>query len=195
MPLGNDIIDRVEGAKHRPQYYQRQQRSSFHQQEVDLLEGFEASFWLLWAIKEATFKAVAQAGRVDKRFNPKDFELIKVQQTEKAISYAIVCEEFRFEGLANTNEDYVHAISWINPKPSFQFRVLEGDFGKYQQQSNASREHAIIEFAAAMNTVVDNLTIEKDHNQIPHFQLDGVRLQNQLSLSHHGRFVSYAFTL
>lgn len=195
MPLGNDVIDRVEGAKHRPQYYQRQQRSSFHPQELDLLSGFEEAFWLLWAIKESAFKAVAQAGRVEKRFNPKDFELSEIQDSGGLISYAIVCEDFLFQGEAEITTDFIHAISWTVTKPIFESGVIEGDFKDYHQQSEALKKDALQAFASHIEKDSGGLFIQKDHNQIPFFQSGDQRFGNDLSLSHHGRFIAYAFTL
>jgi len=196
LPLGNDIVDLEAASQHRPAYYDRMKRSSFHSEELSLVRGYENQLWLLWAAKESAFKAIAQAGRVDKRFNPKDFLLRKIYDLDNCIYYAIDCEDYHFNGFVEQNAAYLHAISWLGEKPDFYFDVICDEHLKsHQEQSNMLRYHAIERFSKELLVPSDSIRISKDENMIPFFDQGGLRLANNLSLSHHGTYLAYAFSL
>ena len=195
MPLGNDIVDLRAAARHRPAYYERLKRSSFYPEELLLVQEYESAFWLLWAAKESAFKAVAQAGRVDRRFNPKDFLLKEIHQTEEGIIYTIDCKPFRFNGIIDLEKDFLHALSWTEPKPHFLTEVIYSEETDYQDQSSLLRNIILEQMSKMFDDSITAITIDKDENMIPFFRKGDERLPNNLSLSHHGSYLAYAFTI
>ena len=109
LPQGNDNVDLRAAARHRPAYYERLKRSSFYPEELLLVQEYESAFWLLLAAKESAFKAVAQAGRVDRRFNPKDFLLKEIHHTDEGIIYTIVSHLHVLYGDMSTNACHILA--------------------------------------------------------------------------------------
>ncbi len=160
-----------------------------------MIQSLDEYFWLLWAIKESAFKAVVQAGRNSIRFNPLDFQLQQITANQSLISFTIACDQYLFNGQAHITDRYVDALSYSGENQSNFSQVKEIDNVDYQQQAEAIRSAAIDAFSKKTSRSRTQLSIVKDQNQVPYFYHGHERLDNHLSLSHHGNFLAFAFSL
>ncbi len=159
-----------------------------------MLKGVEQNFWLLWSMKESAFKAVVQAGRRDIRFNPMDFVLAKFSEGQEKHTYAIDCNGYSFTGYSVCTPSYVYSLSY-SPGMTFVDAISETVSDQYREQSGEVRALACEAYSQVQQIDAAQVSTGKDEDQIPFFTINQVRQATNLTFSHHGRFLAYAFSL
>ncbi len=195
MPIGNDIIDLDEASKHRPQYYERLKRSSFAEDEwlfPDLPDG-NIGLWLLWSLKEATYKSLVQADWDGRRFYPNDFRVTSLKRNTNDFIAEIVFKNRVVRTTTSIQKQFLHTVTQPENDLRTRSTYFECPGDDYERQSGEVRNQAIGALADSLDLDPDLISIKKNEDQVPQFYVNGVYLSSvDLSLSHHGRYGAYA---
>ena len=197
MPIGNDIIDLDEASKHRPQYYERLKSSSFTEDEwllQDLPDG-NTGLWLLWSLKEATFKSLVQDDWDGRRFFPIDYRVTSLKQTTNDFIAEITFRDRLVRTITSIQKQFLHTVT----KPENDLKTRSDHFecpgDDYEHQSGEVRAQAVASLAAYLGQDRESIAIKKNDDQVPQFYVKGELLSSvDLSLSHHGRYGAYAMS-
>lgn len=195
LPLGNDIIDLSVAGRHRPAYFERLSRVSFYKEEINLTQSWDSltSLWLLWSLKEATYKYVVQEGWLDGNFIPKEFEVIEIERMKDSLAGYVNYSGMKVKTYSILNDRYVHSLALKMDIDQISTAVCELPGTTYQIQSDVVKKTILTHFASAIARPGHALSIKKDGQEIPFFDDSGERLPFDLTLSHHGSFGAYAF--
>lgn len=197
MPVGNDIIDRDEASKHRPQYYQRLKTSSFTEDEwlLDDLPQTTDGLWMLWSLKEATYKSLVQGEWDGRRFNPMDYTVTSLKPYANDFIAEITFRNRMVRAITSLQKQFLHSVTQPENGLVSLFETFECPSMEYDQQSYFTRERAIRFLSDRRNIPIESLEIMKNEDQVPQFFQDGQLIENvDLSISHHGRFGAFAMT-
>lgn len=174
MRLGNDIVDLKVDAEIHPRFLSR----ILHPVEKTLYPGLsEARFiWVIWAAKEAAFKAHRQGP------DPVGFLIPRQWLVDLQLNKVFFGDEeywITFE----SNSEYVMATACSENK-TFRSQVIssESELNHAQQISLAQ---------SLRNGLFEEFDLEKDKGGIPILRVKGQR--RPYSLTHHGRHLAIAY--
>ncbi len=187
--LGNDVVDLAQrgvqpGAQH-PRFDAR----VFSEHERALIAGDETQRvrWVLWAAKEAAYKAAKKLDRAVV-WAPSRFEVSLESREQGCVRHA----ERAFALRVDENDEFVHALAqsdaFVGDERSGVAQQTSGD------ASADARALACRVLALQLGIAPERLSVAKQ-GRIPVLCADGAPLRADLSLSHHGRFVAFACTL
>ena len=91
-------------------------------------------------------------------------------------------------------KNYVYSISTIC-NDNFISKVINNSSTDYYTQSEFVHKSAISNLALVKGLPNDLITIKKGSDQVPHFINDRKSMDIDLTLTHHGMFGAYAFSL
>ena len=195
MPIGNDIIDLDEASKHRPQYYERLKRSGFAEDEWllgDLPDGITA-LWLLWSLKEATYKSLVQGEWNGRRFYPNDYLVTSLKQNTNDFIAEIAFEDRIVRTTTSIQKKFLHTVTQPENDLKTRSAYFECPGEDYEHQSGEVRDQAIVALAHSLNLDTSLISIKKNEDQVPQFYVKEAYFSSvDLSLSHHGRYGAYA---
>lgn len=188
--IGNDIVDfRFASSQ------SKWQRSGFleklfseNEQNLILNSEFpERRLWLLWAMKEATYKAHQRRFKLPRSFNPKQFNCKIIADANSLISGKVQIEDFSYHSQTYIGKDYLHCIASQFRQKKIVQNIL----------SNATdvRQELILAVSELKKLPQNKISIEKDPNFIPHLRYGGHRINCDFSLSHHGNFSAFVLSL
>ncbi len=145
--------------------------------------------WILWAAKESAYKA-ARKQAPKTVFSPSAF----IVEPQAGGRMTVHMGRHRFRVEIRGDGDHVHAVA--HPGGSVEGRlcaaVAHVDAGA--SPSAAARRLAVARLAPALGVAPERLAIHR-HGRVPTLWIDGAPGAVDLSLSHHGRFVSFAYAL
>lgn len=202
--VGNDIVDLADvdsrGAEKNKRFIQR----VFSPIEREYLltqprEEMNQSIWVMWAAKEASFKAVKRL-RPETTFRMQEFVVdvnaLRVEYRDLTIPFVleqgadytfVVC----VAGDGNLPDRLAHVHSWHDT-----CHLPAKDPAKHL--SRQVRVLALRHLAADLSVATERLQIVRAPNdsglgEPPELQLDGEALPCVISLTHHGRFVATSY--
>jgi len=188
--IGNDIVDFKTAALQSNWQRRGFLEKLFSENEQSLIlnsEFPERRLWLLWAMKEATYKAHQRRFKLPRSFNPKQFNCeISVGDTSSVFG-KIQIRDFSYYTQTCIGEDYLHCIaSQFQHKKTVQKILL---------QSIDIKQELILAVSEFKKLPQAIISIEKDRNFIPYLTCDGFAINCDFSLSHHGNFSAFALSL
>jgi phosphopantetheinyl transferase (holo-ACP synthase) len=143
--------------------------------------------WILWAAKESAYKAARKQapGTV---FAPSGF--VVEPGAEGRMTVRAAGRRFRIE--VGGGGEHVHAIA----QPAGGAARICTGVARFEGAvpSAAARRLAVTRLAPVLGVSPERLTIQRD-GRVPVLWIDGAPGAADLSLSHHGRFVSFACAL
>ncbi|MBS3732987.1 MAG: 4'-phosphopantetheinyl transferase superfamily protein [Desulfobacterales bacterium] len=210
--MGNDIVDRraVDAAgKSRDARFVRRvltdQEDRACRQSVDP----DQYLWVAWAARETAYKAMAKSwpdiSASPRRYQPVFDDSIGGQnlrgvvQTPKTPVYILVM----------IRADYIHCIGQTRQSPEHLVWGVERLFAQPDPAGNhdPDRQSAVVRRAAATRVAAciklpaADVGIRRRQDQVsrqilpPGVYIRGVYSEIDISLSHHGRFAAYAFSI
>jgi hypothetical protein len=185
--LGNDVVDLAEDDG--PGRHPRHDTRVFDEAELRLLAreaAPERLRQLLWAAKESAFKALR---RLDPAafFSPRRYavELDGALRGRVRTPFGLVFVRGQVDG------DCVHMVATDRANPGAS--LLQGVARSSDADaSRAARALAIEGLSARLARAPGELRVERV-NRMPVLRLRGCSIPAVLSLSHHGRFVAWAY--
>lgn len=149
--------------------------------------------WLLFAVKESALKALRRTdpGLV---FSPPRFVVSIDGRDARGASGQVVHPDAVLGFVARSSGSLVHAVAWRAPFVSPRMIGGIGRLRAGETPSEAARRLACARVAVALDVPVGALAIVRESRQ-PAFVCGERTLDATLTLSHHGRFVSFACAL
>ncbi len=198
MLVGNDVVD-LHDPESRPEaLHPRFDTRVFTPDEQEALRASASPHplrWTLWAAKESAYKV---AKKLDSavRFLPKDFEVRRIARGGEGGS-VVVHETGPFDVRLDRTDEWVRAVATIHAADAPSTHRLVCDGIERLEASGADPSRSVRELACAalgsrMNVGPGQVRIAADRG-IPVALWRNRRLPVDLSLSHHGRFVAWAW--
>ncbi|QTE21396.1 4'-phosphopantetheinyl transferase family protein [Polaribacter cellanae] len=186
MPsIGNDIVD-LNLAKTQSNWQRKGVlEKQFTKKEQEIILNVNDSFlqvWQFWSMKEAAYKCYTQ--KVKKRFfAPKKFECALISKEEGIV----VFENLEFYTTTIFNEFYIYTLA-----KSYQEKIEI-----FSNISSAKMVESDIKLKLAKETEIPSKEIEKRKSIIgaPIYYHKEKKLIRSCSISHHGNYGAFAFTL
>ena len=183
--LGNDIVD----LNHLPDKVRSFSEPYLNKicsvREIEKVIGSdnpELMLWRIWTMKESAYKIAMKLG-AKRAFNPKSFETFPFDATAGLVStdYGTMLSESVFD------ENFIHTVSFLPKSKGFK----SGQKICADHQSEAVRK-AIIEDFKMQNPIQDNAEIIMK-SDIPFLSTETGFVD--ISLSHHGSYIAWAFEI
>lgn len=188
--IGNDIVD-FRSASLQSNWKRRGFLDKlFSDKEQTLI--FDSEFpdrrlWLLWAMKEATYKAHQRRFKLQRSLNPREFFCEIIVGNNASVSGKVQIQDFSYHSQTFIGEDYLHCISSQFEQKKITQKILSN--------SKGIKQELILAVSALKKLPQNKISIEKDPNFIPHLRYDGHRINCDFSLSHHGNFSAFVLSL
>ena len=184
IALGNDVVDLSIAPKNGWNYFKRLKSYAFFDEECQLKESKDVStkafMQTLWAMKEAVYKSSVKEGN-RRRFVPKDFLISSWVKSTEQISASVHWGSVSFNAIATLTSDYVHVLSKL-PESKLDFKY---EVRTCERTPSANLRRALIECHPGYQ-------VNKDENGVP-WLISTHGITKEVSISHHGRFVAFAF--
>lgn len=200
--IGNDVVDRCDPDAESASYSPRFDERVFAPSEKRILAqaaDSETHRWLIWAAKEAAYKAHRKI-EPNTFFSPKNFE---VELSETAPECAVVNARTEpgavFEVRFFLDGSAIHAVAlyreWVEADVVHgcdRMTLGHSQTSAPETPSRAVRRFALERLASVLGRANDELEIRKE-GRIPFLFENGRRVIGNLSLSHHGQWLAFAF--
>ena len=187
MLVGNDVVDLRDPQSQPDALHPRWDSRVFSFVELDRLKEAlspHVQRWRMWAAKESAFK-VAKKIDPSLSFFPTSFHVELYDETTATVRHELE----RFTVRLHETVEYVHAVATREGSPFTWSKIGWAEAAcAASRQAREMASRAIQRLFDTQSEVV----IEPE-GRIPVAFVEGVRLPIDLSLSHHGRFVAYAF--
>lgn len=187
--IGNDIVD-LEVARAQSNWKRNgflQKIFTTREQEY-ILKAAEPDrmVWLLWAMKEAAYKAHQRRFDLPRFFSPNKFSGTLLDQKETSVLGSVSFDAHTYQTRAHFNSELVHCVASYKRRQKYITRI-----------TNPSEEikTAIIKDYAYYLNISEELKLVKNKNFIPCLSNAGSIIPANFSLSHHGKFSAYAIEL
>jgi phosphopantetheinyl transferase (holo-ACP synthase) len=197
--VGNDIVDLRDPDSDSTSYHSRFDERVFSDAErrsIDRAQAPEHQRWRLWAAKEASYK-LARKRDPETVFSPRAFavecdddnacDYVRVDHKGSACFVKFDETPERIHAIAvPTLADFTRVLSGIRMiDPSDAFDDLEAE-------SVSVRELACSAVSRRFDYPLAQLEIRKSEDRIPRLSRGEDRLDDSLSLSHHGSWIAFA---
>jgi len=192
--VGNDVIDLGDPEAQPEACHARFDARVFAASELARLASSDTpgrERWILWAAKEAAYKVAKKRDRATS-FSPRAFVVQPCGETE-----AIVVHDGRRYAIAlDVGQRRVHAVALDVGAAGDRVvaRVERLATGSTTCPGSAARALAITTMAPLLGVAATDLAVTRD-GRVPRLEHLQAPLVVDLSLSHHGRYVSFACTL
>jgi len=188
--IGNDIVDFNTAALQSNWRRRGFLEKLFSENEQSLIlnsEFPERRLWLLWAMKEATYKAHQRRFKLPRSFNPKEFNCEILEGDNTSVFGKIQIRDCNYYTQTSIGEDYLHCIA-------SQFQQKE-TVQKIFSDPTIIKQELILAVSELKKLPQAKISIEKDRNFIPYLVCDDNKINCDFSLSHHGNFSAFVLSL
>lgn len=189
MALGNDIVDLSVAKKQKRTFSPRFLNKVFTKNEQSYLWEAEDPFtrlWLLWSIKESTYKChLKNCGT--RLFNPVKINCIP--QNENCFSAVI--DHRTYHTFSTSSTDFIHTIATEDSDfPTVHYFRTNG---LLEETRKIVYSELITEISQLFDVKPSRLQISKDKTGIPQVHLNGRPLPLSISISHHGKYGAFVY--
>ena len=188
--IGNDLVDFKKASLQSNWQRKGFLEKLFTENEQILIlksEFSERRIWLLWAMKEATYKAHQRRFNLPRSFNPKQFECEIICIENNSVSGKVQIQDFSYHAQTSVEEEYLHCISSQFQQKKIVQKILSG--------STAIKQELILAVSELKELPQEKISIEKNHNFVPNIIHAGNKINCDFSLSHHGNFTAFVLSL
>lgn len=201
-PVGNDIVDLADPENIGKSRDQRFCRRVFNPEELSLIANSDRPdtiLWALWAAKEAAYKAISR-GDPSVCSIPRKYQVIIETGAQPASSAPLQGRvttplgELPVQIFIEAEMVHVIATGTVDDLTRIVSRVEQMD-AERADSSEFAREILLEEIARHLCCHADDLSVAKEKRRpwAPFISFRGSRLPAEISLSHDGRFVAFAF--
>jgi phosphopantetheine--protein transferase-like protein len=196
--VGNDVVDLGDAEARLSHLHPRFAERAFTMEErLRIFSGPnpKALLWIHWAAKESAYKVLKKADR-EAVFSPSRLVVELGKEQECGLLRGSVSNgRLRFDLEITRSEEWIHALALIGSRPSAAGRVLSGvqRCPSRQNPSKAVRTAAARALATGLGLEPEELSI--DRSKPPRLVGPAASGEVDISLSHHGRWISFAAVL
>ncbi len=188
--IGNDIIDlalaKTQSNWRRRGYLQKIFTKEERQQILDS-ENKDKMIWLFWSMKEAAYKAWQRKNNLAPKFNPRSLECFLQSSNSKSTIGKVIIEKESFFTKSFFNSNLIHSLATGQEEEEIIWKSLSS--------KEDLKQSLLREFAATAGPFSKFPVLKKDRNFIPQLFINDQALSYNFSLSHHGSFSGFAFSL
>ena len=188
--IGNDIVDLKLASTQSNWQRKGFLDKLFTSQEQGFIlnssEPFKA-VWLLWSIKESTYKAYIHlnGGRF---FSPKKIVCSLISKNKASV---LINKQLFFTE-SEINEDFIHTIAFPEKYDnSFLNKCFKFNDHSFETQHLETYQNVLIAFSDKLNIPISRLSIKKNTDSVPQLFQNKTPLKNAFSLTHHGHFGAF----
>jgi phosphopantetheinyl transferase (holo-ACP synthase) len=195
--IGNDIVDIAEAAMKsnwqrkgflNKVFTEKEQLYISNSDDPDLM------VWLLWSIKESSYKIYSRQER--KYFlSPLKIESELIMNSG-CYKGKVFIGNLKFFTNSTITKDYVSTTA-LSENNSESSNIFQKDLKFYNEDFNKQREEIrsslLKHFSEKINRPTEKMTIRKDDYGAPYIVDRLHKLNVSISISHHGRYGAYAF--
>lgn len=188
--IGNDIVDLKVAATESNWRRKGFLEKLFSKEECEFLfdsRDPDIFVWLLWAMKESSYKAHQRKFKLPRKFNPKDF-CCKISDTSSSLvpGEVSIGDQIYFTNSSIKKQHiYCYARSGKNLMINQKIFINSIDI----------KEELVSNFSRLYNLPKENIFIKKNNRSIPSIFYEKREINCNLSLTHHGNFSAYIFEL
>lgn len=188
--IGNDIVDlrqaSVESNWKRPRFLDK----VFTEKEQQLIAKAENQLqmvWLLWSMKEASYKVYVQ--QFNKQFfNPKKLHCNLFYKAKGSVSIG----ENMYITKSNSTENYIYTIALLEEKEHIKSNYFKVEETSYQVQHKDSYRAVLKMFSELKKVPIDDIEIKKNRLGVPKLFQNNKEQRVSFSLTHHGNYCGWA---
>ena len=204
MPgVGNDVVDLKDPENIGKSGDDRFLGRVFTAGERELIASFpspDTLLWSLWAAKEAAYKAVSRGDPAVCSIPHRYRVVLDAEDTTRNVGHLtgkVITPRGELVLEVALSPDWVHALAAVSAEALHRLchRVKRLEEPKGSDPSAFVRRVLLGEIARRLDCPVGDLSVVKNQagSGAPHILLRGVPLAAEVSLSHDGRFVAFAF--
>ncbi len=190
--IGNDIVDlkqaSIESNWKRPRFLDK----VFTEKEQQLIakaENQHQMVWLLWSMKEASYKVYVQ--QFNKQFfNPKKLQCNLFYKAEGTVSIG----KNMYRTKSNSTENYIYTIAFLEEKEHVKSNCFKVEETSYQVQHKDSYRAVLKMFSEFKKAPMDAIEIKKNRLGIPKLFQNNKEQRVSFSLTHHGNYCGWAIS-
>ncbi len=184
--IGNDIVDLKLALLEDKASNLRWLNKVFVEKEIELIQNSEnpnIMLWRLWSMKESAYKVAVKKSGI-RAFNPKrlETEILGPWQGRINSVYGV------FQVSSWIAEDYIHSIA----SDSLDKMAISGQKTAEISDRSTDVRRSLIEHFKECKPHFSELNI-KMNEEIPYLYSANEKLPFDISLSHHGDYIAYAF--
>lgn len=188
--IGNDIVDlnlaKTQSNWRRRGYLQKVFTKEERQQILSS-EKRDELIWLFWSMKEAAYKAWQRKNNLPPKFNPRSLKcFLQSANTEKATGKVII-EEETFFTKSSFNVKLIHSLATSRENEKIIWKSLTS--------GEDLKPTFLREFTASRGTFPVLPELKKNQHLIPQLYIQSKAQTFHFSLSHHGNYSGFAFSL
>jgi len=191
--VGNDIIDLKQAkidSNWKRNGYLNKVFSKKEQTYILSSDNKTQAVWLLWSMKEAAYKIHIQlTGKAF--FNPKKISCNLISLTEGLVTI----NKFTFKTKTVYNVNYIYTTATSTNFKAIKSNCFRIEKTNYLFQSASVKNKLLSSFSNAKNIPLKDLKIIKIKSGIPKLFLNSTELKCSISLTHHGNYCGYTFSI
>ncbi len=188
--IGNDLVDFKTAALQSNWQRRGFLEKLFSENEQSLILNSEfpgRRLWLLWAMKEATYKAHQRRFKLPRSFNPKQFNCEIIDGDNTSVFGKVQIRDCSYYTQTFIGEDHLHCIASQFEQNKTAQKIL--------LHSTDIKQELILAVSESKKLPQAKISIEKDRNFIPYLICDETAINCDFSLSHHGNFSAFVLSL
>lgn len=183
--IGNDIIDLSASTKEsnwKRKGYLNKIYTESEQVLINTSTNPDTIVWLLWSIKEATYKANNRITKL-KEYAPTKIEC-KINNIEKNLYWSTSSyNNLEYQIKSVVCNDYIHSIALYNAN----------DFVKIEEIILNDYPVDYMQYLIANNYIPHYKDVQKDEFGVPNLYNKITKIFKPISISHHGNFLSLVY--
>lgn len=222
--VGNDIVDLtdVRGEKSRDTRFMERVFCPAERRTISRASNPERLLWVHWTAKETAFKIISKLAGPPV-FVHQRFVCTLTRETQEEISGEVTHDETRIPFRCLLAADYVHSVGVLGDddgvaiysdvaatEKTQRLQPVDDDLNRHgfsalERESIHRRESALVR-AYCKRAIAERLQVDLKRLQIvrpqrnhtslpPYLLLDGKRVDVDVSLSHHGAYLAWAYSL
>ncbi len=188
--IGNDLVEFYTAALQSNWQRRGFLEKLFSETEQSLILNSEfpqQKLWLLWAMKEASYKAHQRRFNLPRSFNPRQFTCEIIQIENNSVSGKVKIQDFSYHTQSDLGEKYLHCIATLFR----QQKIVQ----KISSNSTQLKLEFILAVSAFKKIEIEKIHLKKGPDFIPYLSSDGLAIDCDFSLSHHGNFSAFVLSL
>jgi phosphopantetheinyl transferase (holo-ACP synthase) len=188
--IGNDIVDLKLASKE-----SNWQRNGFlnkvftkEEQGIILISNNPfRTVWLLWTMKESAYKIYVQ--QTSKRFfNPKKMSCDLINHNNGFVQI----NNIKYQTKSQITDHFIHTVAVINTTKNTDDFCFEVKNNSYLEQHNNCYKRVKLVTSKRYHYNFEEIQIKKNNLGVPKIYHQHKKLSDFLSISHHGKFGSFA---
>lgn len=184
---GNDIVDLNIAQVYHGDRRQRFLDKIFTSREQEIINSGGSEIWLLWAMKEAVYKAHHRRFDLHRSFDPKKIEVNMINSSKISVEARGLYDGHTYWGNGDLTSEYVHINASCDP--------LEPVISEVHSSASAVRNRLKLLISEKLGLNLCDISIVKNQNFIPQLTYKYRLLDIPFSISHHGEFAAFSFQL